>query len=316
MILTTLFASLSFALHNLQPLTIRPMKIEWKRSSQTYYVNHGQDVSAIHVNMGYVNQNYDSFGYSLGRESNNYNIPQWYIDKLNRMYVPWVNYCDFGSDFKSLKRQSDALHNQLNINPFVYQQSFNFVADSRDVNRYVNAYHLSNKDSHDVNKFALNLQNHMLKRFALAKWHNSKYMDMVSQKVANKYDADKFSQTPGSLDHDYSGLKQISKRYGLPVGNTTDTQYIEASVWFRYLQNHDLSHISLAELKAIIYYLYAGLFFDDYDSNYEHALFLTQSFKNGVFSVSFDHQGYLHFVVVDANHVKKNTRMKLIKEQY
>ena len=138
------------------------MKMEWKRSSQTYYVNHGHDVSAIHVNMGYVNQNYDSFGYSLGRESNNYNIPQWYIDTLNRMYVPWVNYCDFGSDFNSLKRQSDALHNQLNINPFVYQQSF----------------------------------------------------------------------------------------------------------------------------------------------------------KNGVFSVSFDHQGYLHFVAVDANHVKKNTRMKLIKEQY
>lgn len=87
------------------------MKMEWKRSSQTYYVNHGHDVSAIHVNMGYVNQNYDSFGYSLGLESNNYNIPQWYIDTLNRMYVLWVNDCDF----KSLKRQSDILNKQLNI---------------------------------------------------------------------------------------------------------------------------------------------------------------------------------------------------------
>lgn len=312
MILTTLFASLSFGLHNLQQTTIRPTKMEWKQSSQTYYVNKGKDVSNAYVNLGYVNYNYDSFGYSLGRESNSYKVPQWYVSELKSMYVLWVNDCDF----KSLKRQSDILNKQLNMNPFVYKQSFNFVADSRDVNRYVNVYHLSAKDSHDVNKFALNLQNHMLKRFSLTKWHNSKYMDMIAQKVANKYDADKFSQTPGSLNHDYSGLKQIAKQYGLPVGNTTNTQYIEASVWFTYLKNHNLRHISLAELKAIIYYLYAGLFFDDYDSNYEHALFLTQSFKNGVFSVSFDHRGYLHFTVVDANSTKKNTRIKLIKGQY
>lgn len=258
-----------------------------------------------------------NFDYKVGTESTGYNVPKEFIKYAKEMYPLWLNESTVPSAGDDRAMIAGYLDTYIDEHPEVREQSFHFVANQKDVNRYVDVYNLSDHDRMELSSFLVQLNNNIRHQFGLDGYHTTHAMDQIADRIGIEYDRDNWTWGPNRR-HDFAGLNRLAEYFGFVQGNDYDTQYLENNVYFSYLTPQYLSHISMAELKANIYMCFGDMWFGDGGgTEYSHVCSLLGSDKNTSMAVAFDHQGFMHFVSSDFyNIVSDNTKQDLLNSQY
>lgn len=258
-----------------------------------------------------------NFDYKVGTESTGYNVPKEFIKYAKEMYPLWLNESTVPSAGDDRAMIAGHLDTYIDEHPEVRKQSFHFVANQKDVNRYVDVYNLSDHDRMELSSFLVQLNNNIRYQFGLDGYHTTHVMDQIADRIGIEYDRDNWTWGPNRR-HDFAGINRLAEYFGFVQGNDYDTQYLENNVYFNYLKPQYLSHISMADLKANIYMCFGDMWFGDGgDTEYSHVCSLLGSDKNTSMAVAFDHQGFMHFVSSDFyNIVSDNTKQDLLNSQY
>lgn len=258
-----------------------------------------------------------NFDYKVGTESTGYNVPKEFIKYAKEMYPLWLNESTVPSAGDDRAMIAGYLDTYIDEHPEVREQSFHFVANQKDVNRYVDVYNLSDHDRMELSSFLVQLNNNIRHQFGLDGYHTTHAMDQIADRIGIEYDRDNWTWGPNRR-HDFAGINRLAEYFGFVQGNDYDTQYLENNVYFSYLTPQYLSHISMADLKANIYMCFGDMWFGDGgDTEYSHVCSLLGSDKNTSMAVAFDHQGFMHFVSSDFyNIVSDNTKQDLLNSQY
>lgn len=259
-----------------------------------------------------------NFDYKVGTESTGYNVPKEFIKYAKEMYPLWLNESTVPSAGDDRAMIAGYLDRYIDEHPEVREQSFHFVANQKDVNRYVDVYNLSDHDRMELSSFLVQLNNNIRHQFGLDGYHTTHAMDQIADRIGIEYDRDNWTWGPNRR-HDFAGINRLAEYFGFVQGNDYDTQYLENNVYFTYLTPQYLSHISMADLKANIYMCFGDMWFGDGggDTEYSHVCSLLGSDKNTSMAVAFDHQGFMHFVSSDFyNIVSDNTKQDLLNSQY
>lgn len=194
---------------------------------------------------------------------------------------------------------------QKTITKALRKQSYTFVAKPSDVHHYVNVYTLSHKDDMVINRFTFNIINKMRKQFHRPHVFVSPVMKSFTKQVMANYDRDKWNSFNG---HDVPAVNMVAAKFGLPYSAGYQS-YENSSVW-TLLPESVLRHVSMATIKADIWYTLGTMMFEDDNEQQGHALSLSGAWyspanRYSLGYIGFDHESAMHIEMANQRDLPK-----------
>ena len=269
--------------------------VTWKSANKPIFLPN--PIFAKSDGKSYPIGEYTDVNFTTGTESNSFVIPKEYAQAVKKL-------CETDSNKYIAK-----IERYLKQHPEIVRQSYQFVAKPSDVHKYVDVYNMSEKDKRELNDFCYNIINHMRKQFGTKMISTAPLSDKFANDIAKKYDYDKWNTLDG---HDLKAVNNTAKEWGLDYNHSYSSQYYEdTSVWVGAIGVDRLKHISMAELKAYMYFNFGTMMFEDGGKErWGHACHLSgywvQDNTKRIFgSVKIDKMTNVHYVMVEDGMVKK-----------